>query len=106
MNAGDLRHSIIIQIPQRVKNSIGEWYDSWTTWATVYAAIEPLSGKRYMEGKQANSDVTGIVRIRYRAGVIPTMRLLYGSRILQIVSIVDSKEKHEEIQIYYREQLD
>lgn len=106
MKAGDLRHSIIIQVPQRSRDTVGGAVDTFVTWATVWAAIEPLSGKRYMEGKQLNAEVDGVVRIRYRAGVLPTMRILFGSKILQIVSIINPREKNEELQIMYRESLD
>lgn len=106
MKAGDLRQSIILQVSQRTKNTMGEWCDSWTSWQTVYAAIEPLSGKRYLEGKQLNAEVDGVVRIRWRPGVLPTMRILFGSRILQIVSLVTPKERKESIEIYYKEALD
>ncbi len=106
MNAGDLGKRIIIEIPRRSKNSMGEWIDTFVTWATVWAALEPLTGKRYMEAKQANADVFGICRTRYRPGVRPTMRLNFEGRILEIVSVVQPKENREELHIYYREKLD
>lgn len=106
MKAGDFRHRIIIQIPQRSKNTMGEWIDTFTTWQTVWAAIEPLAGSRLFQAQQANSEVTGIVRIRYLRGLLPTMRLSYEGRIFTIMSIVQPKETRNEIQIYYMEKLD
>lgn len=106
MRAGDLRHRITIQVAARSQNSMGEWIDTWSDLDTVWAAVEPLAGKRYFEAKQANADVTGIVRLRYRTGLQPTMRLKYGDRILQIVSIVHPKERGNETHIYYKEALD
>jgi len=65
-----LRHRITIEIVSRSQNEIGEWYDSWSTWATVWGSIEPNSGKRYFEAMQANSEVQGTIIIRYRTGVV------------------------------------
>ena len=106
MRAGDLRQRVIIQIAQKSQNALGEWVDTWTTWATVWAAIEPNTGRRYYEALQASSEVSGVVRIRYRDGVLPTMRLLYGSRVLEIVSIVHPKEARQELHLMYKEKLD
>jgi SPP1 family predicted phage head-tail adaptor len=106
VRAGDLKHQIIIQVAQKSKNSMGEFVDTWSTWATVWAAIEPASGKNYYAAKQLNAEVDGVCRIRYRTGVLPTMRILYGSRVLRIVSIVNPKETNEELQLFYKELLD
>jgi SPP1 family predicted phage head-tail adaptor len=106
MKAGDLRRRIEIQTNTPVANGIGELVDTWTTQATVWAEIEPLTGSRYFQAKQANADVTGIIRIRYRDGMLPTMRLLYGTRVLQIVSIMVPKECKRTLQIMYKEALD
>ena len=106
MQSGRLRHRVIIQIPARTKNAFDEWTESWQTWATVWASIEPLRGKRYFDAKQANSEVEGIIRIRYRDGILPTMRVMYGSRIFRIISIIHPKEQRQELNIFYKESLD
>lgn len=106
MRAGELRQRVTIQIPSRSKNAFDEWVDSWSDWATVWAAIVPNSGKEYFEAMQASSEVQGVIKIRYRTGVLPTMRVKYGSRIFEIVSIVHPKELRQELHIYYKEKLD
>ena len=101
-----MRHRITIEIVSRSQNEIGEWYDSWSTWATVWGSIEPNSGKRYFEAMQANSEVQGTIIIRYRTGVLPTMRVKYGGRTFKILSIVQPKENMKELQLLYKEALD
>jgi len=83
-----------------------EWVETWADWATVWGAILPNTGKRYFEAMQANSEVQGTIKIRYRTGVLPTMRVKFGSRIFKIISIVHPLEKKEELQILYKEMLD
>jgi len=106
MRSGDLRHYITIQQAQISYNSISEPVQTWTTWANVWAAVEPASGKNYYSARQLNAEVDGVCRIRYRSGLLPTMRILFGTRVLQIISIVNPKESNEELDIYYKELLD
>lgn len=107
MRAGELNKRIIIEENTPTKDATtGEFVDTWTPWRTVWAAIEPLSGNRYWQAKQANAEVDGVVRIRYRAGVKPTMRIKFGERYLYIKSIIQPKEAKEQLHLLYTEALD
>jgi len=106
MRAGIMRHRITIQEQQRAPNAIGEMVTTWADWQTVWGSIEPNTGKRYYEALQANAEVDGIIRTRYLKGVSPTMRIIYGSRVLSIVSILNVQERRKELRIYYREARD
>lgn len=102
MRSGELKQRIELQIPTRSQSS-GEWLDTFTTQATIWGAIEPLSGNRLFLAQQANSQIQGVCRIRYREGVTPRMRLKFGTRIFQIVSIINRDEANQELQLWYRE---
>ena len=106
MRAGRLRHRLTFQMPTKAKNAMGEWYETWATWATVWGSIEPNSGKKYFEGMQANSEVQGKIVIRYRMGVKPIMRVKYGNRYFNIISIVHPQERRKELDLMYKEKLD
>jgi SPP1 family predicted phage head-tail adaptor len=103
MRAGELRHRITLQTNTPTANSVGEFVDTWTDFVTVSAAVEPLTGNRLFAAEQANSLVQGMVRIRYLAGVVATMRIVFGTRYFQIISIIDRDEKHRELQLLYKE---
>jgi len=106
MRAGELRQRVTLQKPTRSQNSFKEWVDSWTDVATVWGAVEPASGKQYFEAMQASSEVQGVVKIRYRSDIKSDWRLKLGSRVLQIISLVNVKELDKELHIYYKEALD
>ena len=106
MRAGELIHRVEIQAPSRSQNSMGEGVETYNTIATVWAKVTPLSGSRLFEAQQANSTVNGVVYMRYRRNMQPTFRLLFGIRILKIVSMIDTGETHRELQIMYKEELD
>lgn len=106
MRAGRLRHRIIIQRNIPTQSVQGEWAESWSTFITVWGSIEPLRGKEFLEAAQSNSQVQGKVVIRYREGILPSMRIKYGSRILRILSIVHLQERRRELDLMYKEDLD
>jgi SPP1 family predicted phage head-tail adaptor len=96
MEAGALRHKVIIEQPVETVNSLSEVITSWTTFTTVWAEILPLSGKEYWSSKQVNSEVTGKIRIRYKSGITPKMRVKYGTRIFNIEAVMNYLERNIE----------
>lgn len=106
MKAGQLRHRITIEQQTQSKNAIDEVVLSWSTFCTVWAAIEPATGRSYYAANQFESKVDGRVRIRYRNDIEPTMRIKFGDRILSIVSIVHPQENRRELHLMYSEGLD
>lgn len=103
MNPGDLRHRITIQQLIETRNELGEVVQSWQDFATVWAAIEPLRGREYFDSQQINAEVTTRIRIRYRPGIKPKMRAVYGTRIFDIQSVIDIEERHQEIHLMCKE---
>ena len=106
MEAGRLKHRITIQIPVKSKNDFDEVIETFQDWVTVSASIEPNRGRMYFEAKQANSEVEGRIIMRYRSGVLPTMRVKYGDRVFKIISIIQPKENFKELNLLYKEELD
>ena len=104
MRAGLLRHRIEIQSPIPGQDSYGGYDETtWTYVATVWAAIEPLKGKEYWDAQQVNAESDIRVRIRYRPGISPENRILAGSRVLNIQSVIQPLEGGREIQLLCRE---
>jgi SPP1 family predicted phage head-tail adaptor len=103
MNPGDLRYQITIQQKTTVQNSFGEGTDTWTTVATVFAAVDPLRGQEYLEARRLQADIDVRFRIRYRAGLTPAMRVLHDGRYFNIESVIHVKELRREIQLMCRE---
>lgn len=84
----------------------GEGVTTWADSFTVWAAVKPLVGSQRFQAAQANSQVQGKVVIRYRSDVTASMRMLYDSRYLTILSIVDPNEAHQWLEIDYKEAED
>ncbi|OOR96994.1 phage head-tail adapter protein [Haemophilus paracuniculus] len=77
--------------------------ESWQDVATVRASIEPIQGREYFSGAFQLGETVVRIRMRYLAGVNRQMRVKYGDRILKIENVIDSKERHEELQLICKE---
>lgn len=99
INAGALRHRVTIQKATESINEKGETVPTWETFATVWAAVEPLRGREYFQSNAIQSELTTRIRIRYLAGVNPHMRVLYNGRTFHIQAVIDVDERHREMQL-------
>lgn len=98
MDPGKLNKRITFQL-QDLDSEDEEWEDIATTWAS----INPISGKEYYSAETINSDLTHKIRLRYRRGITPDMRILYNGRIFYIVSVINEYEKNTILQLMCRE---
>jgi len=86
MKLGRMRHLIEIQRRALIQDPItGEMLtEAWVRFAKVYSSIEPLSTREFMESKTNQSEFTARIVIRYRPGVLETMRVVHGQTIYAI----------------------
>ena len=88
VDAGKLTKRIILQKSIMTQNTYGEEVPTWETISSVWAQIIELRGKEFWTSKQLNSEITSKLTIRYRTDVDTTVRIMYGSRIFYILSII------------------
>jgi len=103
MRAGELRHRVTIQEAVTAQNSFGEETPSWQDVATVWAAVEPLQGREYFDAQKQVAEVDTRVRVRYRAGIGPTMRVVWGVHTYDIGAVLDVGGRHRELHLMCRE---
>lgn len=77
ITAGDLRHRITLQSPPAARDALGARSGAWVDEAEVWAAALPLSSRELMAAGQIQSEISVRFRIRYRAGVLPSWRVLW-----------------------------
>lgn len=103
MDAGRLRQRVTIQEPVTARNGFGEAITAWTTVAMVWASVEPLSGREFFAAEHVQSEITHRVRVRYRAGIAPTMRVVFNGRHLMIEAVINYGERGTDLQLMCRE---
>ena len=103
MRAGQLRHQIQLQNGTSVQDSLGQSMPTFTTYATVWAKVEPLRGAEVERGKQIFAECDYKVTIRYRDGVKVTDRVVFGSQTFEIGSMVNWAMRNIMLELYCKE---
>lgn len=101
MRAGKLRHKVKIQAPGLTQDPVsGEMLPGWTDFASVWASIEPLSARDFIAAQANQSEITARIVIRYRPGILPTMRILHRGKVYAIQGVLpDAKSGLEYLTI-------
>jgi len=99
MRSGNLKHKVNFEAYTETENDFGEVIEGYSVFKTVYASIVPISGKEYFASKQVNAEVSHKIECRYFAGVLPNMRIVYGTRIFNIESVINIREANKTLQI-------
>jgi SPP1 family predicted phage head-tail adaptor len=94
MNGGRWRR-VDLQSVAFTQNSLKENIPAYTTEATVWAQLRPLSGRESFIAQQVNADVTHEIIIRYYSGLTPKHRILFGTRQFDIISVLNKDERNE-----------
>lgn len=101
LDAGLLRHRVRIeQLVSPVdsngdplRGEQGEILDPvWTLLATVWAAIEPLSAREFVQSAAMQSQVVARITIRHRSDVNAAMRVVHGSKLYNIEGVLADKD--------------
>lgn len=88
MPAGQLRHRITIQHATKTRDTLNAEVKAWSTLATVWAKVDTPSGGETSSNERKQATLTHVITIRHRTDVYPTMRVSWGGRILEILSVV------------------
>lgn len=91
MAAGGLRHRVLIQEQVTTRDSDGIAQTAWVDVATVWASVEPLSAREFIQSGQTQAAVTARITIRHRPGMRPSMRLVHRGEVFNIAGLLSDK---------------
>ncbi len=96
MRIGELRKQVAIQQEQPTPDGAGGYALTWTTLATTWADISPISGTEVFTSGHLEGHVTHKVTMRWRSDITITsdMRLLYNNRIFNILTVMNNDERN------------
>lgn len=103
MRIGALRKRLALQSETLASDGNGGLAASWTTVASVWAEIMPISNKQVVSVSGVNGRITHKIIIRYRADVKTGMRFVQGSRIFTIRLVSTSDEVNRWLEIMAEE---
>lgn len=99
----ELNKRVTFQHPTKVPDGMGGFVTTWTTAATVWAAVWPVSASEAIEANQATMTITHRIRTRYRSNVKASWRVSYAGRIFGIVGIIDPNTDHQWLDVLCKE---
>lgn len=103
MNIGKLRHRITLLRQVNEVNDYGASTQTWKRVATVWADVRPLSGREYFSAQQVQSEVTTQIWLRHIEGIKPTMKVKFGKREFEILSVLNAQERDVSLQLMCKE---
>ena len=109
MRAGPLRQRVTVQTLTETRDQYGQMVPSWSAAGIYWAEIKNLTGREATNAKQISASVTHSVRMRYLGtlfpgrGLVPSMRLLFGTTIYNIMWVNDVDNRHKEYQLLVQE---
>lgn len=99
MRASELRHRITVQRRSKSEDALGQQVLAWVDVALIHAKVEQLAGRELMTASAERAENTARITIRYRAGVVEKMRILYGAIVYDITSVSDIDGRRRELEI-------
>lgn len=94
IRAGQLRHRVDLQRATVTVSGQRAPANTWKTLETVWARVEPLTGREQLLAQQADARQTHRITIRYRDGLTTRDRVRFGTRGFNILSIANDEERN------------
>lgn len=89
--SGTLRHRVLIQQQVTTRDSDGVSQTAWVDVATVWASVDPLSAREFIQSGQTQAAITARITIRYRAGLQASMRMLHRGLVYNIAGLLPDR---------------
>jgi SPP1 family predicted phage head-tail adaptor len=93
MRIGSLRERLALEQPVRTSDGGGGASISWQPVAELWAHVRPITGDERLEHDQLAGRLTHQVWVRHRPEVAPAMRFRQGTRIYEIVAVLDTPHR-------------
>lgn len=105
IRAGELDTRIRIEKPSTAQDDHGQPLAKWSTVAEVWASVARTPGSEVWASAQRNARVPTVFRLRARGDVSPEMRVIHGSRVLDIRSVVAPSARSDEMLLVCEERV-
>ena len=108
--AGQLPRRLVIQSKATGPDTFGGAPATWTDVATVWARIEPLTGRQLMAAQTISTEISHKITMRYQSAwanpkTVAAYRGLYATRVFNFHASMNPGEMNESISILASEGL-
>lgn len=105
---GKRRARITIQAPPTGQDAMGAPNQAFTDYVTIWARVKSVSGTEAFAGQQYNPEQTHMIEIDVSTQtktITPLYRIIYGSKILDILNINSPERDLDPIYIVCKERV-
>lgn len=88
----DFRYRMTIQQVTETRGADGSVIETWGTYKHIWAHYDSFEGNETIVGPELTATANRKVICREVEGVTPKMRVLYGDRVFEIVSVVQFRQ--------------
>lgn len=100
MDFSKLRHRITFQKPiGDITNDFDESIPEYKDVRTVWACVEPKTGREYDEAQKLRAETTYNITTRYFEDVTAEMKIKHNNKIFDIVSVLNVGGRNNELLI-------
>jgi SPP1 family predicted phage head-tail adaptor len=108
--AGNLSRRVTIQARTPSQDTFGAQSATWSDLATVWASIEPLTGRELMNAQTLATEISHRITLRYQSAfanpkTVAAYRAVYGARVFDIHASTNESENNERITLLAAEGL-
>lgn len=99
MNTGRMRHIVALQSKAMSTDDYGGQVETWSTFATVWAEVQPLRGRELLAAQAAQGETTVRFVLRYLATVDQADRIVWDGKIYNVRDVIDVGGMRRELHI-------
>lgn len=104
MNTGELNRRVTLQHNVTTTTPDGGISSVLVDVATVWAKVEPLSGREFVYARQIAQDIKYRVTVRYNpALILDDMKIVYNSHTLDVQYVIDVDDARRFLEYYCSE---
>jgi SPP1 family predicted phage head-tail adaptor len=85
------------------KDSYGQHIEDWTAFLTTPAAMFTTGGRELYAAQKVNAETSAVFKLWYVPEITPLMRIKYGCRIFNILSVNNENEQNRFLLISAKE---
>lgn len=92
--ASQAQHYVYVQTRVSTADGEGGFSEQWTSGASaIPAAISPIQARQLFEYRSVNVDATHLIKVRGHTTVTEKDRILYGTRVFEILTVENIQER-------------
>lgn len=97
IHAGHLSERVTLQAPAESRNRMGEVTLEWSDVATVWASVQGLTTRDFLQAQQANVIATHRIVMRFYDGLSHDYRVVWRGRTMEVASVMEreNRTRHE-----------